>query len=293
VTIGLLHPGEMGARMAAGLQSAGQAVVWASAGRSAATAARADAAGLEDCGTVGELAARSEIIVSVCPPQAAAEVARSVPSGFRGIYVDANAISPAAACAIGQPFDRYVDGAVIGPPPNGPGTTRLYLSGRDAGRVAERFAGSFVEAVVIAEDPGAASALKMAFAAWTKGTAALLLAIRSLARQAGVEQALLEQWSYSHPQLIEQSEAAARSAVRLGWRWSSEMDEIGQTFAATGLPGGFGFAAAEIYRRSPRLPPDGDSLEQAVAALAQSVIPLVPDSGTMASSQRDSYDTTT
>jgi 3-hydroxyisobutyrate dehydrogenase-like beta-hydroxyacid dehydrogenase len=292
VSIGLLHPGEMGAMVAASLRNTGQPVLWASAARSAATAARAEAAGLQDCGTAAELAARSQIILSLCPPQAAADVARSV-AGFRGIYVDANAISPAATRTIGQAFDRYVDGAVIGPPPTGPGTTRLYLSGREAGVVAERFADSFVEAIVVSQDPGAASALKMAFAAWTKGTAALLLAIRSLAREAGVEQALLEQWARSHPHLIEQSKSAAGSAVRLGWRWCSEMEEIGQTFTAAGLPDGFGRAAAEIYRRSPRGAAGGDSLERVLAALAQAGLQLVPDSGTDASSQRDSYDTAT
>jgi len=48
--------------------------------------------------------------------------------------------------------------------------------------VAEAFAGSSVEALVLGGEPGAASALKMAYAAWTKGTAAMLLAIRATAR---------------------------------------------------------------------------------------------------------------
>jgi hypothetical protein len=89
---------------------------------------------------------------------------------FAGIYVDANAVSPATARTIAGLVGRYVDGGVIGSPPRKPGTTRLYLSGTEAARVAGLFAGTIVDALVVSEDPDAASALKMAYAAWTKGS---------------------------------------------------------------------------------------------------------------------------
>jgi hypothetical protein len=89
----------------------------------------------------------------------------------------------------------------------------------------------------------------MAFAGWTKGSAALLLAIRALARAEGVEDTLLEEWRLSLPELEDSSIAAARSAQNKGWRWIGEMEEIAQTFASAGLPDGFHRAAAEIYRR--------------------------------------------
>jgi hypothetical protein len=101
---------------------------------------------------------------------------------------------------------------------------------------------------VISDEPGPASALKMAFAAWTKGTAAMLIAIRALARAEGVEEALLDEWRLSVPELIDRSAAAARSADRKGWRWVAEMEEIASTFAAAGLPDGFHKAAAEVFR---------------------------------------------
>ena len=99
-TIGVLHPGEMGAAVAAALRTGGHDVVWASAGRSADTSARAAAAGLRDVGSVQDLAAACDIVVSVCPPHAATAVAREL-RGFTGIYVDANAVSPQTARAIG------------------------------------------------------------------------------------------------------------------------------------------------------------------------------------------------
>ena len=93
-----------------------------------------------------------------------------------------------------------------------------------------------------------ASALKMAYAAWTKGTAAMLLAIRELAFREGVEEALLAEWDLSQPELRDRFARAARSAEAKGWRWVGEMEEIAATFEAAGLPGGFHRAAAEVYR---------------------------------------------
>ena len=247
--VGLLHPGEMGSAVAAALRGRGETVLWASAGRSAATAKRAERAGLEDAGDAAELCRRCEILLSVCPPHAAADVARAA-QGFTGTYVDANAISPGTARAIAGMHGRFVDGGIVGPPPEQPGTTRLYLSGGEAERVAELFAGTNVDARVLSEEPGAASALKAAYAGWTKGSGALLLTVRGLARAEGVEDALLEEWRLSLPNLEERSEGAARSASRKGWRWIGEMEEIARSMDAQDLPTGFHEAAAEVFRRT-------------------------------------------
>jgi hypothetical protein len=266
VTIGLLHPGEMGAAVGSALRANGEHVAWASEGRGTATAARADAAGFEDVGTVTELCSRSDVLISLCPPHAAADVARAC-AGFAGLYVDANAVSPATARSIGSGFDRFVDGGVVGPPPREPGATRLYLSGDEAGALAALFADTAVDARVVGAEAGAASAVKMAFAAWTKGSAALLLAARAVAAANAVDDVLVEEWRTSLPELEERLAAAARSAVGKGWRGIGEMEEIAETFAAAGLPGGFHLAAGEVYRRVPRGVPDADSLEHVLSAL--------------------------
>jgi len=231
----------MGAAVGAVLRGRGTRVVWASEGRSAETRARAEAAGLEDVGSVAEVA-RCDVVFSICPPHAALDVARS--ADFGGIYVDANAVSPATAAAVGTSVGEFVDGGLVGPPPREPGTTRLYLSGTEAERVAELFRGSALEPRVVAN----ASAVKMAYAAWTKGTAAMLLTIRELARREGVEEALLAEWDLSQPTLRDRYERALRSADAKGWRWVGEMEEIAASFEADGLPGGFHRAAAEVYR---------------------------------------------
>jgi 3-hydroxyisobutyrate dehydrogenase-like beta-hydroxyacid dehydrogenase len=270
--IGLLHPGEMGAAVGRCLAGRGHQVLWASEGRGPDTAARAKAAGLADAGTVAGLARRAEVIISVCPPHAALDVAWAV-HGFGGLYVDANAISPGTAAEVTQMITesggRYVDGGIIGAPPARPGTTRLYLSGTDAGQVAELFAGTPLDARVIAGSATAASAVKMAYAGWTKGSAALLLGLRALAREQGVEDALLAEWELSLPELAGRSQGAAQSALAKGWRWVAEMEEIAATMAAAGLPDGFHQAAAEIFRRSPRggQAPGGE-LDRVLSALS-------------------------
>jgi 3-hydroxyisobutyrate dehydrogenase-like beta-hydroxyacid dehydrogenase len=247
--VGLLHPGEMGAAIGGALVARGETVLWASEGRSAATAERAGEAGLEDAGDVAELCRRSEILLSVCPPHAAVDVARSA-AGFDGIYVDANAIAPETARTIAGLHARFVDGGIVGPPPLEAGDTRLYLSGREAERIASLFAETPVDARVLSDEPGAASALKAAYAGWTKGGAALLLTVRDLARVEGVEEALLEEWRLSLPGTEERLAGAERSARRKGWRWIGEMEEIARGMEAQGLQAGFHEAAAEVFRRA-------------------------------------------
>lgn len=253
-TIGILHPGDMGSVVGACAVAAGARVLWASEGRSAGSRERAAAAGLEDARTVAAVVAASDVIVSVCPPHAAIEVARDVAGRrFAGLYVDANAVAPGTAREIGAIVEAdgatFVDGGLIGPPPRNAGSTRLYLSGREAKRAAALFESSALEAIAIGDGPGAASALKMTYAAYTKGSSALLMAIRALAASEGVDDALLAEWRRSQPDLPKRSEAAARDNARKAWRFVGEMEEIAAAFAAAGLPGGFHEAAAEIYAR--------------------------------------------
>jgi 3-hydroxyisobutyrate dehydrogenase-like beta-hydroxyacid dehydrogenase len=255
-TVGLLHPGAMGATIGAACRAE---VVWAGEGRSPATGRRAADAGFVDVGDLTRLVGGSDVIVSVCPPEAAVEVADRVAGfGFDGIYVDANAVSPQTARSIAARFDRFVDGGIIGPPAVGAGTTRLYLSGDGAHEVAALWEGSPLDARVIDGGAGAASTLKMAYAAWTKVSAALLLDVRALARAEGVEAALLSEWALSQPGTTERSQATAVGVGPKAWRFAGEMHEIATTFEGAGLPSGFGTAAAELYARLTTLKDAGE-----------------------------------
>ena len=281
-TIVLLHPGEMGAAIGACLRSRDFRALWVEQGRSGATRKRAEAAGLEPRETLADALAVAELVLSVCPPHAALDLAHAVAKqNFRGIYVDANAIAPATTREVGRIVSgagaAFVDGGIIGPPPTAPGQTRLYVCGEAREKIAALFAGTNVQVVELDGEIGAASALKMAYAAWTKGSAALIAAVRALAQAEGVDGNLVEEWQLSQPQLVKESEAV-RGKVRKAWRWVAEMEEIAASFAAAGLPDGFHLAAAEIYQRlsafkDSAAPP---ALDEVTAALREPQTPTSP-----------------
>ncbi len=255
-TIGILHPGAMGISVAASALQSGHQVCFASEGRSAATLARAAEHGLRDLETLPALSAECSIIISVCPPHAAGDVAREVLAcGFDGLYLDANAISPQASRHIAELLTPagigFVDGGIIGGPAWTPGETWLYLSGpaAHAQRIAACFSGGPLETEVIGEGIGEASALKMCYAAYTKGATALLASILALSESLGVRKALFAQWDRDESGFSERVAGRARRVTSRAWRFAGEMDEIASTFEAAALPGGFHRAAGEVYRR--------------------------------------------
>lgn len=253
-SVGILHPGQMGSSVAAAARDAGCAVYWVAAGRSTQSRTRAEQQGLVDAGSLAQLCAVCDVIVSVCPPAAAEEVAAQViVHGFRGLFVDANAIAPARAQAIAASVQAsgatFVDGGIIGPPAWRSGTTWLYLSGAAADRVAACFAGSRLATPVLGPEIGKASALKMVYAAYTKGTTALLAAILATADSLGVRADLAAAWERDRPGFAAQTETQVREVTAKAWRFAGEMEEIAATFAAAGLPGGFHLAAADLYTR--------------------------------------------
>jgi 3-hydroxyisobutyrate dehydrogenase-like beta-hydroxyacid dehydrogenase len=252
--LGILHPGNMGISIAASAQNSGCEVYWASERRSQQTRERAEEFSLHDAGTLAQLCQNCSVIVSVCPPHAAEDVAAQVVAqGFTGLYVDANAISPQRAVRIGEMMVAggvaFVDGGIIGGPAWEPGQTWLYLSGGRAKEVAECFSAGPLETDVIGEGIGRASALKMCYAAWTKGSTALLCAILATAEELDVWEELRQQWDRDWPDFAEQAANRARQVTAKAWRFAGEMAEISATFTAAGLPGGFHTTAADLYRR--------------------------------------------
>ena len=192
------HPGDAGPSLAAAKKAEQRTVHWVSAGRSARTRARAAKLGLRDAGSLAELCRRCAVIVSVCPPHAAEDVALGVlAGGFRGLYLEANAIAPGRAIRLGQALAgggaAFVDGGIIGGPAWEPG--RTYLSGPRAAEAAACFAAGPLETAVIGDTIGQASALKMCYSAYSKGTTALLCATLAAAEGLGVRATLERLWS--------------------------------------------------------------------------------------------------
>jgi len=277
MTVGFLHPGEMGVSLAATVLRGGHQALWASEGRGAATLARATEHGLVDARTLTELCARADMVVSICPPHAAEEVAAAVAAaGFAGLFLEANAISVARAVRIAERLMaagiEVVDGGVVGGPAWREGTT-LYLSGARVAEAAAVFAAGPLATETLGPEPGLASALKMAYAARTKGTTALELAVLATAERLGVRAPLEARWAEEAAGADGVVRERARRVTRKAWRFAGEMEEIADTFAAAGLPDGIHRAAAELYRRLARfkgaeaLP----EVEDVLAALVEEV----------------------
>ncbi len=247
--IGVLHPGEMGSSVGDALIQANHEVFWASVSRSESTRARAS--GWQEKLELKELVEEVGAIVSVCPPSEAVAVANAVAGfNFEGIYLDGNAIAPQSALEIAGLFgEHYVDGGIIGPPARQLGSTRLYMSGVKAELACSWFHGSLLEARVMSTDPGVeASALKMAYAGYTKGSSALLMLINTFAEDLGVRESLQEEWALSQPGLVSRSDKAASATAAKAWRFVGEMEEIAKTMSASDLPSGFHQASAELYQ---------------------------------------------
>jgi len=273
---GILHPGSMGSRVAAQLVEAGTTVWWLPGGRSAATRKRAEGFGLRSAESLEQLASECSMILSVCPPAAAADVAGQVAAaGFDGIYVEANAVSPATTLAIAAALRpggaTVVDGGITGPPPRRPGTSRLYLSGDDAEveQVRAAFDGTLLTPCVIKGPVGRASALKLAFAAYNKVSYVLAAHSYALADGYGVSAELEELAGHVVPRTPLGRPDRLASAGPRAWRWEPELREIAQAGEAVGVPGAVVNAAADVLLRwSAHKDDDQVTLAQLLADLA-------------------------
>ena len=281
-TIGLVGVGAMGAGIGGSLVSAGSHVVSVLADRSTTSRARAVAQGLEAVDDRGAVLARSRILLSIVPPgvasavaDGAARVATAIGAEGR-IFVDCNAISPGRsrqiAGAVRAAGMSYVDGGLIGAPPSPGRPTALYLSGEGGDVVADALRTPEIRVEWLGPEPAAAaSALKMSYAAWTKGLNALALSIRALARAEGVDEALVAEWERSQPAALAAVDRAPATAAK-AWRWVAEMREIATSLDEAGLPDGAFLSAAEVYRRLERYkdidaPPTVDEMVDAVGSL--------------------------
>ncbi len=250
----------MGHAVGAVLVARGVRVRSCLAGRSALTRERAERAGIQDAGSLEALLDDCRLVVSILPPAEAMGFADDCARRLRGrdqppLFLDANAVAPATtrriAGALAEASVPFVDGGLVGAPP-APGrtATRLYVSGPEAASIqplATQGERGALDVRVLGDEIGAASALKMSYAAITKGTLGLYTAALVTAERLGVYDALASE-------LAESQAAAWQRMQRLPFlpadaeRWIAEMEEIAATFASADLPEGFHRGAAEVFR---------------------------------------------
>lgn len=251
--VGILHPGEMGSYVARTVRASLGAAWFCPTGRSEATRERAREAGLTTSPSLQTLVDSCEVLLSVCPPHAAMELAQEVRAcNFRGTYVDANAVSPELMRRMQTELSgagiTLVDGGIIGLP-TAAGKATLYLSGPDAGKLLPLFSAGPLHAELLGPEVGQASALKQCYAAWNKGRTALVAGVLAAAEHLQVREALEQRWEMEEAGSVDSLHARLQFVARKAWRFGGEMDEIAATFRDCGLPAGHFEAAASLYRR--------------------------------------------
>ncbi|WP_328541096.1 DUF1932 domain-containing protein [Streptomyces sp. NBC_00344] len=253
-TIGILHPGSMGAAVAGCAATNASTVLWCTAGRSPESVARAEQHGLEPVPTLQELLDRADTVISLCPPAAAEGLARDVAAcNFSGVYVEANAITAERTQRIAALLLRaeaVVDGGVVGSPPVNGKTPTLYLSGPAAATAGLEalFSGTAVRTNCLGSAIGQASALKLAYASFQKTSRVLVALSIGLAKEHGVEQELVDIASRRSDSYLAEPEYIAKTAAR-AWRWGPELEEAADMLAAAGLPPELLRAAATTLAR--------------------------------------------
>ncbi|CAM5479405.1 DUF1932 domain-containing protein [Streptomyces avidinii] len=239
-TVGLLHPGSMGAAFGAQLRARGVTVLWCPDGRSDATRRRAEQAGLEPTAFSG-LLDRADVVLSLCPPAAAEELAAQVAAhGFAGrTYVEANAISPSRVRSIAAllPCAETIDAAVVGSPPVGGKNPTLYLSGerRPMGKIEQLFAGTDIRTHDLGTEVGASSALKLSYSSYQKASRVLAALAYGAAQAHGVGDELLAIAAKRTGSYLTETGYIPKTAAR-AWRWGPELTDAAELLSDAGLP---------------------------------------------------------
>ncbi len=254
-TIAIISPGDMGSGIGKVLVQDGYQVLTCLQGRSSLTKELALKSGFQDTPDMASLLSQTDCLISIVPPESALTVAQQVARQIKSakprlIYVDCNAISPQTAQKVSEVIAgagvRFVDGGIIGSPPERRGLTRVYISGPDRSEVLELH-GQNMEFRDLGDKIGTASAIKMCYASQTKGTTALWLHTIITAQSLGVLDALRSEWSSSHPELWVRMEGNLPTVPHRAGRWVSEMKEIALAMEGIGLTQDTFQGAAAMY----------------------------------------------
>jgi 3-hydroxyisobutyrate dehydrogenase-like beta-hydroxyacid dehydrogenase len=292
LTIGILHPGDMGHRVGRVLLAGGATVLVALGGRSARTRDLAHAGGLLDVGDVDALVERADLVLSIVVPAAALDVAGQVAAAAARarrspVLVDLNAVSPATArraeAIVTAAGARFVDGCILGPPPRPDARTTFVVSG-DAAGACRPLAGLGLTLQELPGPVGRASALKMCFGALSKGVAGLAGELLVAAERLGVAGELDAALREHLPVLRDAAAVAAPAMPAKAHRWVEEMREVAATFRDVGLPGASFEALAGFFAVVAQTPlgqarPDGPAPPRALEELGYELSKDLRESG--------------
>lgn len=261
-TIAILMPGDMGHGVGHVLNQHGHDVITSLSGRSARSRSLAEAGNVRDAGELDASVAEADMILSILPPTAAMKLAEDVATamsrtGKTPVYVDCNAISPGTAQKIGGIITAagatFIDSGIIGLAPNKSKNTRFYVSGPDTSAMTA-LNGQGFEVLALGDEIGRASAMKMVYAALTKGSWTLWSAVMLTAERNGLLEPLIREFEHSQQSTLANMQGKISALPADSERWIGEMEEIARTFSEAGVTNGFHEGARWMFELMSQTP---------------------------------------
>jgi len=255
-TVAIMSPGDMGHAVGQVLSESGIDVITCTDGRSQRTKNLAEMAGLRQVATLEDMVIQADLVLSIMVPSKAMSFVREISPHFESsktptYFADCNAVSPQSALAmaevINQAGGKFIDGGIIGTAPTKGDTPRFYVSGPDASLVME-LDGRGIIVKAIGNKVGQASGIKMCYAALTKGTNTLHVALLTAASRMGLTDDLRKEFEFSQKSHLAAMEKGISRLPANAHRWIGEMEEIAATFENLGVTPNFHKGAAEIYK---------------------------------------------
>ena len=292
-TVAILSPGDMGHAVGRALREHGLNVMTCLEGRSERTRSLARKAGIRGVATLEELVSQVDLVLSILVPAEASAVALQVAEALRAAgtdtyFADCNAVSPQTTgtmdALITGAGGRFIDGSIIGGPPrtDGGSAPRFYVSGPHASIMSDLH-GLGIDVRQMGDSIGRASGIKMCYAALSKGTAALEIAVLAAAEAMGLSGELRSELMSSQPQAYQRMERNVPGLPVKAARWIGEMEEIATTFDHAGVTPRLHQGAADMFRllaetpfadETPETLDASRTLEQTVAVIARSLTSL-------------------
>ena len=255
-TIAVVSPGDMGHVIGSVIVEKGYRVITFLEGRSDETRIRAERAHMEDVASLENLISEAEYILSIMPPGNALDFAGEVAKimrhvGAAPVFVDCNAVSPATTFEIGllmaEAEANYIKVGIIGPPPGKGVTTKFYASGPDT-NLLQFLHGDGISYRPLGKEITRAAAIKMCYAAMTKGTMTLHTAVLTAGELLGIGDELQAEISDSQKFHWDLMNRRVPFYAADAGRWAGEMDQISETFSDVGISGNLHRGAADIFR---------------------------------------------
>ena len=251
--LGILGFGEAGQRVATGFKKSAttehpiEIATWdillPSNEKGAPLKAAADRIGIRTVGSAAELAAASDIVISLVTTDqslvAAGQIARHLPKGI--LFLDCNSTSPGMKRDVAKTVEaaggRSVEAAVMDLVPRWQHKVPMLVAGPAAEELIGKLAPFGVAMEAVDDDIGAASTIKMCRSVFMKGLDAILMECMVAAETAGVTDRIVASLQVTMPEMDWKTFIGKKlgGAAQHSGRRAGEMREVAVTLRELGL----------------------------------------------------------